>query len=515
MVRGLFMPEVLIVGAGPTGLVLAVWLSDFGVPLRIIDKAAEPGTTSRALGVQARTLEYYRQLGLADLLVDEGLEFAAANIWVRGEKVAHAAFGEMGKGLSPFPYMLIFPQDEHERLLIECLAERGVQVDRPTELAHFEDRGGDVIARLQRPDGSEEECRAGYLVGCDGAHSTVRDIVGIGFSGGTYDHVYYVADVQAAGPQINHELHVALDDADFLAVFPMKGEERARIIGTVKWNMEERREALTWEDVNKAVMDRLRLRVSRVNWFSTYRVHHRVADHFRSGRAFLAGDAAHIHSPVGAQGMNTGIADAINLGWKLAAVLQRRAGTTLLDTYELERIAFARRLVTTTDRAFTAVVSPGPLARFVRVNVVPRILPYLTRLRGFRSLMFRTVSQIAVNYRQSPLSEGRAGGVHGGDRLPWVRAEAKPGPGGDTLNHSPHSAGRFTSMERPAKSSPSFVADGVWICTVLPGVQPHVGPALKRRRRILSDQMAMLAWPIQLVARVRWSVISTGMPCEG
>ena len=160
-----------------------------------------------------------------------------------------------------------------------------------------------------------------------------------------------------------------------------------------------------------------------MNWFSTYRVHHRVADHFGRGRAFLLGDAAHIHSPSGGQGMNTGIGDAVNLAWKLAAVLQGRADTALLDTYEPERIAFARRLVATTDRAFTVVTSAGPVARRVRVDVVPRLLPAVFASSAFRRLMFRTVSQIAITYRGSSLSEGRAGRVAGGDRLPWIPAD--------------------------------------------------------------------------------------------
>jgi hypothetical protein len=171
------------------------------------------------------------------------------------------------------------------------------------------------------------------------------------------------------------------------------------------------------------VLQWMPMAVKRVNWFSTYRVHHRVAGHFHKGRAFLLGDAAHIHSPVGGQGMNTGIGDAVNLAWKLAAVLQGHGDASLLDSYEPERIAFARRLVATTDRAFTAVTSPGALARLIRLHVVPLLLAPIYRLTAARRLMFRTVSQTAVNYRESSLSEGRAGAVHGGDRLPWVKSE--------------------------------------------------------------------------------------------
>ena len=157
------------------------------------------------------------------------------------------------------------------------------------------------------------------------------------------------------------------------------------------------------------MLERLSVDIERVNWFSTYHVHHRVAASFRQGRAFLLGDAAHIHSPVGAQGMNTGMGDAVNLAWKLAAVLQERASASLLDSYEPERIAFARRLVATTDRVFTAVTSPGRVARLIRVEVAPRVLPILARSVWFRRFMFRTISQTAVHYRFSSLSEGRAG----------------------------------------------------------------------------------------------------------
>src|SRR5207249_9237714 len=173
-------------------------------------------------------------------------------------------------------------------------------------------------------------------------------------------------------------------------------------------------------DVSTRVIEWIRVDVERVNWFSTYRVHHRVAARFRRGRAFVLGDAAHIHSPVGGQGMNTGIGDAVNLAWKLAAVLHGRADEALLDSYEPERIAFARRLVATTDRAFTGVTSRGAIARLVRLDLVPLLIPPLFELATVRRFIFRTVSQTSVNYRGSSLSEGRAGAVHGGDRLPWV-----------------------------------------------------------------------------------------------
>ena len=413
--------DILIVGAGPTGLVLALWLAHWGVRVRIIDKTQEPGRTSRALAVQARTLELYAQIGLADAVMERSRAAVAANLWVTGKKRAYLAFGDMGAGISPYPNPVIFPQDEHEPLLIERLSKAGVEVQRSTELLGFETTADHVVARLRKRDGTLETCRAAYITGCDGAHSTVRETLGIGFPGGTYEHIFYVADVEATGSVVNGELHVGLDRSDFLALFPLKEDGRVRLVGTVSDEALTRREILTWDDVNTTVMRWMPIEIARVNWFSTYHVHHRVADRFRKERAFLLGDAAHIHSPVGGQGMNTGIGDAVNLAWKLAWVLKRLADKSLLDSYEPERIAFARRLVKTTDQAFTAVTSSGPIARFLRLDIVPALLPLLFAYKPMRRVLYRTVSQTNVNYRGSFLSEGYLGIVRGGDRLPWVK----------------------------------------------------------------------------------------------
>ena len=418
--------EVLVCGAGPTGLMLALRLARSGIRVRIIDAAAEPGTTSRALVVHARTLEFYRQMGLADALLAEGVPFAAVNMWVQGRRVARAVLGEMGTGLSAFPYMVVCPQDRHERFLIENLRRAGVEVERPVSLVDFSQDGARVQARLEHAAGRIEGCEVPYLAGTDGARSRARDVLGAGFPGGTYDRVFYVADVEAAGPVMNDELHVALDDVEFMAVFPLRGGHTARLIGTVRAEQESDRQSLGWEDVGGQVAQRLGIDVQAVNWFSTYRVHHRVASAFQKGRAFLLGDAAHIHSPVGGQGMNTGLGDAVNLAWKLADVLRGRAPASLAHTYAPERMAFAHRLIATTDRGFTVATSPTARARLVRTKVLPRVLPIAVRSRRVRRFMFRAVSQIAIDYRGQALSAGSVGGVAGGDRLPWVELEGAP-----------------------------------------------------------------------------------------
>ena len=425
------MPDtpVLIAGAGPTGLVLALWLTRLGVKVRIIDKASEPGTTSRALAVQARTLELYHQIGIDDAVIAGGVKVQALNIWVGGHRAATAPLKDLGENLTPYSFALIFPQDAHERLLIERLAMLGVRVERSTELLRFTQHDRGVTAALRRPDESEETCEAEYVAGCDGASSAVRAQLGVGFPGGTYSGLFYVADVVATGESANGELHIDIEDADFVILFPLKGERRWRLVGTVHDLPATAHGSLTFDDVKSKAIEHLRLNIKEVNWFSTYRVHHRVALRFHDRRAFLLGDAAHIHSPVGGQGMNTGIGDAVNLAWKLAEVLKGRSSEKILDTYEPERIAFARRLVATTDRGFVLVISRGASAAFIRTRIVPLLVPLLFRLHAFRKLVFRIVSQTLVNYRRSGLSEGAAGKVRGGDRLPWVRLDS----GGDNF----------------------------------------------------------------------------------
>jgi 2-polyprenyl-6-methoxyphenol hydroxylase-like FAD-dependent oxidoreductase len=330
---------------------------------------------------------------------------------------------EIGKGLSPFPYLLAYAQEEHERLLISKLAAHGVEVERPTEVVALSTADNHVLARLRHANGTTDECEATYVVGCDGARSFVREALRVQYPGGTYSHLFYVADVEASGPTMNGEAHFALeDDGNFLACIALR-KNQARLIGTVRDDAAKQEHELGWDDISKRVLERLSLEVARVNWFSTYRVHHRVALDFRVGRVFLAGDAAHIHSPVGGQGMNTGIGDAVNLAWKLAAVVHGHASAYILDSYERERLPFAKRLVRTTDRVFELMSADGLIARKVRVGVAPQLLMSLFQSERARRLLFRTVSQINIRYRNSWLSEGRAGRIEGGDRLPWVASQ--------------------------------------------------------------------------------------------
>lgn len=420
--------QVLIVGAGPTGLVLALFLAANGVKPRLIEQSPGPGLASRAMAVQARTLEFYRQLGFAEEVVRQGIPMEAAHLWEGGQEVVQFKIGEIGQGLSPYPFVLSFPQDDHERLLGEQLAARGIGVEWGTELVEFRDEGGSVRATLRR-NGMDEDCVADYICGCDGAHSAVRRNLGMAFPGGTYEQSFYVADVEAeSGGADAHGFKVCVGARALCLAFPIRRTGMNRLIGVVPESLTGR-EGLTFEDVRASAESLVGIQVGAVNWFSTYHVHHRVAEHFRVGRAFLAGDAGHIHSPAGGQGMNTGIGDAVNLAWKLAAVMGDRADGSLLDTYETERIAFAHSLVATTDRAFQLMVGRGAGSQVLRELLLPHLAPFLLGFSSLQAGAFRMVSQTRISYHDSALSDGAAGDVRGGDRLPWVPQD----PGDDNF----------------------------------------------------------------------------------
>jgi 2-polyprenyl-6-methoxyphenol hydroxylase-like FAD-dependent oxidoreductase len=223
--------DVLIAGAGPSGLVLGLWLTKMGVRVRVIDQAPEPGTTSRALAVQARTLELYRAMGLDAPVIEGGVKVEAAHVWVRGQDRASVPIAALGEGLSPFPYVLIYPQDAHEKLLTERLEAAGVRVERPVTLAGFEQSAERVVAELRHPDGSKEACQAAFVAGCDGARSAVRQALDVGFPGATYDHLFYVADLEAKGPTVDGDLHIGIDDQDFVICFPLKGQSQSHGVG--------------------------------------------------------------------------------------------------------------------------------------------------------------------------------------------------------------------------------------------------------------------------------------------
>lgn len=419
--------DVLIVGAGPTGLVMALRLAGHGIAFRIIDRNSGPGQASRAMALHARTLEFYDQSGFADEVVNRGIEISRLHVRESAKERATIAFSDLGGALSPYPFVLCFPQDDHERFLVDRLSAMGINVEWNTTLAGLSPQGEEASAKpatasLVGPRGSET-VSARFVCGCDGAHSQVRHSLGLDFAGGTYEQLFYVADVKLA-TDTPEDLFMNLDEGGFALMLPVRSSGMRRLIGTIPAALQT--PDVGFEALRAWTESVMGFKVAELNWYSTYRVHHRVASHFRKGSVFVAGDAGHLHSPAGGQGMNTGIGDAVNLSWKLANVIQGRTGAEILDSYEPERIAFARKLVATTDRAFQSIVNPGIGGKFLRSWLIPQLAPAATDLEMIRRLIFKTISQIRINYRDSSISAGRAGELRGGDRLPWV-ADAEGG----------------------------------------------------------------------------------------
>lgn len=424
--------DVLIVGAGPTGLMLANQLARRGLRPLVIDRHGGPAQQTRAMAVQARTLEIYAKLGIAERAVALGRRGDGANLWVAGRHAARIPLGDIGRDLSPFPHVLMLGQDDNERILGARLREAGIDVQWNTELVALEPQGERVALALKRPDGSTARVTATWVAGCDGSRSAVRELCGIGFPGAPYEHTFFVADTTAVGSMTAGELNVYLWRDGFHLFFPMRGTDRWRVIGILPKAL-RRRDGVGFADVATAIVAEagIGLRFEHCDWFSTYRIQHRSAERFRDGRCFLLGDAAHIHSPMGGQGMNTGLQDAYNLGWKLAAVVRGDAEAALLDSYAAERMPVAQRLLDSTDRAFTLVVSESWAASVLRTRVIAKVAAGAMTLPRVRRLAFRTLSQTGIAYRHSALSHAAAplppAAPQPGDRFPWLRLRFAPG----------------------------------------------------------------------------------------
>ena len=422
-------PDVLIVGAGPTGLALAAQLRAFGTSFRIVDRQLDPVHESRALAVQPRTLEVLRGLGITPMLVERGND-AVQLLMHSGGSATRIRLFDVGLEDTAYPFLLFVSQAETEAVMNEHLAARRVRVERGVELVGFAANQDDVSCTLRHEGGETERVHAGYLVGCDGAHSSVRHGAGIPFEGGAYPQTFGLADLEVDGELEGGAVHAFLGARGLLLFFPLGRPATWRMMGMRRMPGsateidQETATPLSLEEL-QALSDSFtggELTLRDPAWLTDFRLHHRQATRYRSGRIFLAGDAAHVHSPAGGQGMNTGIQDAWNLGWKLALVLRGVATESLLDSYEAERWPVGRTVVRFTDRAFSVVTSNGRFLQLVRTRVGPLIARYALRFERGRALGLRAVSQLDIRYRRSPaVQEGRPPpprGPKAGDRFP-------------------------------------------------------------------------------------------------
>jgi 2-polyprenyl-6-methoxyphenol hydroxylase-like FAD-dependent oxidoreductase len=418
--------DVLVVGAGPTGLTLAAQLQAFGASARIVDRQPDRVHESRALAVQPRTLEVLRGLGVTEELLARGNDA----VWVQlhaGDRTTRVRLFGLGLDDTAYPFLLFVSQAETEAVLDGHLAGHGVHVERRVELATFHADPDSVSCTLRHADGRTEQVRARYLVGCDGAASSVRRGAGIPFQGGAYPQTFALADLEVDGGLEADSAHAFLGQVGLLFFFPLGRPASWRLLG-MHPTLHGRDPARPSLEELQALADRFtggRLRLRDPVWLTYFRLAHRHATRYRAGRVFLAGDAAHVHSPAGAQGMNTGIQDAWNLGWKLALAARGLAAEALLDSYDAERRPVGRLVVRFTDRAFAVATSTNPILRAIRTQLVPRVVPLALRFDRGMAYGFRTVSQLGIGYRHSPaVQEGRPAlrrGPRAGDRLPDAR----------------------------------------------------------------------------------------------
>ena len=418
-------PKVLISGAGPVGLTLANELVRHGISVRIVDKSAGRTDKSKALVMWSRTLELFDDAGYAKDFMSSGMQAHGAQISTGSQVVARVSFDLID---SRFAYALMIAQSETERVLEERLAASGVAVERGVALAGFADKGSAVEAQLTRANGETEKVEADWLVGCDGAHSTVRHGLGFAFEGSTLQSHWALADGHITGLAPADHLHIFWHRDGILAFFPIVGD-RWRVIA----NLGPARDGETHPDPTLEEINALMARrgspgiaMSDPVWLAAFRINERKVRDYSKGRVFLAGDAAHIHSPAGGQGMNTGMQDAFNLAWKLALVIEGAARPALLDSYSPERTAVGDRVLRNAGRLTEAAMLRNPLLQDLR-NTVVRFAA------GFPQVQHKMAGQLGetdIGYPDSPLTAKNghvANGPKAGERWPYRLPEGAGG----------------------------------------------------------------------------------------
>ncbi|MDE1183565.1 FAD-dependent monooxygenase [Paraburkholderia sp.] len=425
---------VLIVGAGPTGLAAAMSLARAHIPVRLIDKAPHPDPHSRAIGIQARTLELFEQHRIVEPFLALGHRARAANLYSNGQRLTRLDFDPLQ---TRYPYMLFLEQSVTERLLTEHLATLGVTVERGIEMTMFSQGSAGLNVTLRSLDGHTQTMHPPYLIAADGAHSAIRHRLGMNFSGKTFEQTFLLADLHADTPWSDDEFHLFASGEGLAALFPM-GHGRHRLIADHPAQAPNIEPPPTADPAVKPTPSLIEcealikrrihhpVTVSDLTWSSYFRLNSRMVEQLRRERVFLAGDAAHVHSPAGAQGMNTGIQEAFNLGWKLARVMRGDAPDRLLDTYHVERHPIERDVLRQSSFVtHLAEADHGPL-KLLR----DRVMPVLASLGPLRDAARLTVSELSIQYRRSPLTLERVldGGPRAGERAPDALVHVIDGP---------------------------------------------------------------------------------------
>ena len=418
--------EVIIIGAGPTGLMFANQLKRFGINFLLIDTKGETTLESRAMSVSSRSMELYQQLGLSDKIIEQSLVINAFGFYNNGKKITDFSLTEVGKPYSDFGRLTTtFEQNKNEKLLYENLQEKKANVLWNTSFVTLEENEEGIVALLKNELTKENiSISAKYIVGCDGARSSIRHQRDFTFEGGTYQTKFFVADVIATWKLGYEKIVMAPSKGLFVAFFPLQGEKRLRIVGTLPAEYFDQEE-IDFDVLEKVIRETTNFEINfdSVGWHSIYKVHHRCVDEFNKGRIYLAGDAAHVHSPAGGQGMNTGLQDAHNLAWKMAFVLKGTGKKKLLETYNEERLPFAQSLIKYTDKGFVLLSSGNWFIGNFRTYIFLPILGKLMHFDRVKLILFKMLSQLFYGYKKSCLSKSstkQALKFTAGDRLPYI-----------------------------------------------------------------------------------------------
>ena len=414
--------QVIIVGAGPTGLSLAAELLRYGIDFIIIEKNEKTTHLSKAVVVQARTLEIFDELGLGDKAIAEGRMTTAFNVFYKGKHKVALNLSGLGAGLSKYPFALSLEQSKTEKLLVDHLTGKGKNICWNATFNRLEQTADGVKVFYTEAGGQEKIVEGEYLVGCDGAGSPVRHQLGLHFEGDTIARIFYVADVKLSSPVVNKdELFIFLIERGFILYFPMEGAGHYRLIGILPDKKEED-DSFEFSEIEESVREQMQVPVifEELRWFSTYKVHSRKSGSFMNGRCFIAGDAGHIHTPAGGQGMNTGIQDAYNLAWKLALTIRGTLKASLLESYDTEREENAKHLLNTTDRMFEFMTGANRFWNFIRLNIFPSAARFVSKNAMFNKQIFPLLSQIGIAYPDSTLTvKSNIGKIDAGERMPY------------------------------------------------------------------------------------------------